>query len=129
MRIGTNELLEKALRWLGQRHHLIGQNVSQIDTPGYRPVNMRRSFADAIRQPRAGALAVAATDARHLMGRNLRSVEVAEIDTEEKIAGNRVNLESEMAALAEVNANSQIVSTMYKKNMQFLKLVVRGPRA
>jgi flagellar basal-body rod protein FlgB len=52
-------VLERLARFAGARHRLIAHNIANLDTPGYRPVDLsvsdfRKQLAEAVEDRRAG---------------------------------------------------------------------------
>lgn len=60
--IDTVEHLRGALDYHLSRHNLLASNLAQIETPGYRPVDLERSFSGAMH------VALRATQPGHVTG-------------------------------------------------------------
>jgi flagellar basal-body rod protein FlgB len=96
------ELVHRALDYHLERHNVLAGNVANVDTPGYRPVELRR-LDDGTSGPQAGALR--ATSAAHFAvggasATGLRAEVVEDTTVGEGADGNAVSLEHEMSKLA-----------------------------
>jgi len=124
MAIGTSDLLAGAMKWLSWREGLHNRNVSNVDVAGFVPSDAKRSFAETINRHAKSSIDVMRTSALHLEGKPRSLDDVAQTHGEPKLNGNEVVLETEMAKLTEISAQSQLASSVYKKNMQFFKIVL-----
>jgi len=93
------DAMEGALTFHRERHGVLAGNLANLDTPGYKPLDLGRPTA----APTAtGGVAMAATDPKHLgpgatpagASATFEDPETAGVD------GNAVNLEREMAKVA-----------------------------
>lgn len=107
---GDLDLLQTAgamARHAARRHELIAQNVANADTPGYRA----QTLADF--DP-AGA-----ADGSHAM---LRPIDREGLITSPN--GNGVDVEIEMAAAVDAQAQHEAATTIYRKSIELLRLSV-----
>lgn len=128
---GLFRLITQQLRWLGQRQDVLAQNVANADTPGYQARDLEPvAFRDALRQ--VGGTRPAVTQAGHLPG---RSADPAAAETKPLVPwevspdGNGVVLEQQMTALAETQANYQMATELYRKQVAMLKLAIGSNRS
>lgn len=112
--IGLFDLSDRRLAWLGQRQQVLAQNVANADTPGYQPRDL---------QPFAQALA-GADPPRMAMTSPLDLPPLAQGDwlaahavRPEAIApdGNAVQVEDQLAKVADTQSAQQLVLGLYKK--------------
>jgi flagellar basal-body rod protein FlgB len=90
--------MQSALTFHRERQSVLAGNVANVDTPGYRPLDLERLDPGA-----PGTLALATTNERHLDSGGLPDTTVSFADGEASGAdGNGVNLERE---LAKIDAN------------------------
>ena len=112
------KILVKALDFQSQRHLLIASNISNLDTPGYqaKDIDFKSQLVNAM--GRGGDLAMKVTQSGHLGpgASALKSMQpqiFIESD-ESRSDGNNVNIDKEMAKLAEnqiaYNATIQMLS-------------------
>jgi flagellar basal-body rod protein FlgB len=92
------EKMEDAMTFHRDRHSVLAGNLANLDTPGYRPVDLERVAAAS---PETG-VAIARTDDKHLTGESQPGQTVAFDDGGDNVGadGNAVNLEREMAKVA-----------------------------
>lgn len=123
------DLLATKMNYLTQRQGVIGQNIANASTPGYKPKDLQ-SF-DAVLKSQTdmmnagNGLAMAVTNARHLKG--LRGgnggfrTERMKDTYETKPDGNAVVMEQQMTQLADTNGQYQMITGLYKKSIGFVK--------
>jgi flagellar basal-body rod protein FlgB len=125
--MNTSELLVAAMRWLGRRSELVASNVARADVPGERPRDFAQTFAESLKAPKAGGLRMASTSGAHLAGTAVRS-NYRETPQKDVVTlnQNEIAIENEMMKLAEISAQDQLVSTMYRHNASMIRTVVGG---
>lgn len=128
--IGLFRMISQQLRWLGQRQDVLAQNVANADTPGYQAHDIAPiAFGDALKQ--ATAMSPAVTQAGHLSGKIADGAAAkvkALVPWEVSPDGNGVVLEQQMTALAETQANYQMATELYRKQVAMLKLAIGSNR-
>jgi flagellar basal-body rod protein FlgB len=124
MAIGTSDLLASAMKWLSWREGLHTRNVSNLDVAGFVPSDAKRSFAESVDRQSKSTVGMVRTSGLHLEGKPATLDDVSLVHAEPKLNGNEVVLETEMTKLTEISAQSQLASSVYKKNMQFFKIVL-----
>ena len=123
--IGLFRMISQQLRWLGQRQDVLSQNVANADTPGYQARDLQPlAFGDALQQ---ATLRPAVTQAGHLAG-NVADPAAAKVKTitpwEVSPDGNGVVLEQQMTSLAETQADYQMATEIYRKQIGMLKTAI-----
>ena len=120
-------MLKTRMHWHQTRQKLLAENVSNADTPGFQPKDLKvPAFApDGV--VTGGALTALRTDPMHLAGasaragedpRNARRFEVTP-------SGNAVSLEDEMLKVAQNQSDYQLAASLYQKSLQMLRTAVR----
>ena len=127
--IGLFRMISQQLRWLGQRQEVLSQNVANSDTPGYAARDLQPlAFGDALQQ---AALRPAVTQAGHLLGKSADPA-AAKVKTitpwEVSPDGNGVVLEQQMTSLAETQADYQMATELYRKQIGMLKTAIGSNR-
>ena len=127
--IGLFRMISQQLRWLGQRQEVLSQNVANADTPGYRARDLQPiAFGDALRE---ATLRPAVTQAGHLLGKSADPA-AAKVKTitpwEVSPDGNGVVLEQQMTSLAETQADYQMATELYRKQIAMLKTAIGSNR-
>jgi len=109
---GTVDALENAMTFHRERQTVLAGNVANVDTPGYRPIDLERIPAGE-----TGALPVAQTEAGHLSAGGGTAGGTVSFDDAGQSAsadGNHVNLERELAKMdanrVRYAASSELVS-------------------
>ena len=119
----TFAVLEKSLDLRSQKHNLTVSNVANMETPNYKPFDMivREEMAKAMGD--AHQVGLTKTHAMHLPGRISRSGISGSGFSGRPLFGNngpgkRVNIDQEMAGLAEnslmYNASAQILAMKFQ---------------
>lgn len=112
----TSDLLTGMIRATSLRHHVLARNIANIDTPGYRPMEVR--FSEALRlaseagEPSAVVVrAAVATDPTGGVGR---------------YDGNAVDLDRQMAKMAENALWHNAMIQILNSRMNILRTAIRG---
>lgn len=117
-------LMEKSLDFRTQRHDLLSSNVANKDTPGYSAQDLvfENRLEKALHADEPGLLQT--TDPRHMDGNNTPPIDLVKARRITSAApfvgfdGNSVDLDREMAKIAEnqlmYNATTQMMSHQFK---------------
>lgn len=122
-------MLRERMTWLNQRQDVLSQNVANADTPGYQARDLQPlAFGDALQQ---AALRPAVTHTGHLLGKTADPA-AAKVKTitpwEVSPDGNGVVLEQQMTQLAETQADYQMATELYRKQIAMLKTAIGSNR-
>jgi flagellar basal-body rod protein FlgB len=125
-------MLEKLLDFHSDRHKLLSANVANIDTPGYKGSDI--SFPDELKRA-AGAgntLPLVKTSERHLPATmDLHHIQHSVFEssgTTHRLDGNTVDLDKEMAKLAENSLYYNTAAQLISKKLQGLKTAISEVR-
>lgn len=112
----TVDRLESAMTFHRERHTVLAGNIANLDTPGYRPVDLEREVAGT-----PGALAT--TDARHLGAGGLEDYKTSFDDggALQGPDGNAVSLEREMSKIDANRARYGTSAELVSRRMALLK--------
>ncbi|MEE8395655.1 MAG: flagellar basal body rod protein FlgB [bacterium] len=124
-------MLQKSLDFRARRNDLIASNVANVETPGFKAMDMvfERALGDALRAQEPGPLRV--TNSRHFDGRpgipvdRVKPRVIQSESAEASLDGNSVDLGKEMAKLAENQLAYQALTQMIAHRFSLLKLVTR----
>ncbi len=121
---GHYPLLKQALHACALRQEAIAHNIANVNTPGYRRIDV--SFEQFLRTAQATPLQT--TDRRHyaLPPSQNTSPQVQEEDAPMRPDGNTVDIDYEMAQLAENQIRFQALSQLITGRYQSLKMVITG---
>jgi len=123
-------LLEKTLELRSRRHAMIASNVANRETPGYRAQDLvfEKALEQAYHSDRPGPLKT--SDPRHFDGvkrEPLETVEGQQINSfnpDPRMDGNTVNLDKEMAKLAENQLMYQASVLAISRKLNGLKAAI-----
>ena len=130
MAIGDTPLvgmLTHQMDWLSQRQRVIGQNIANADTPGYRALDIEPiDFERALRNQQ-GQLKLARTSASHVASPgDAETFRTARERTpyETAPAGNQVVLEEQMMKMSQTAGDFEFVTNMYRKYMGLYRMAL-----
>src|SRR5690242_3172493 len=126
----TSRLLEKSLDGLSLRSQTISNNVANVDTPNFKAseVNFEQQLAAAINhQPAADDLPLAVTHAAHIDPNRpasldeIRPAAVQLLTTSLRNDGNNVDVDREMARLAETQLSYQASTQVLNEKLRLFR--------
>ena len=116
-------LLRERMQWHQARQKVLAENVSNADTPGFRPRDLAKFTVQTPADGSAKAsVGVDRTDPMHLAsagasGQDERSARRFET----RPSGNAVSLDDEMLKVAENQSEYQLATTLYQKSLAMLR--------
>lgn len=134
-RIDATEVLQQSLDGLSMRQRATANNIANVDTPGYKAtqVSFESQLAQAVdRQLTArSGVQMATTSPAHLSAgpQELAQVEpvVSQFDTVSyRNDGNSVDIEREMALLAETQLRYSTLSRLVSRRLAIERSIVRA---
>jgi flagellar basal-body rod protein FlgB len=124
-------ILRNRLGYLGERQRVIAENVSNSDTPGFTPNDLRPFKVELKASP---ALEMARTQATtqpgHMQppGANKKTYRtVATRDSETTMDGNSVVLEEEMIKMSDARMSYDAAIGFYQKSMNLIRMSAKAP--
>lgn len=116
-------MLRTKMHWHQERQRLLAENVSNADTPFFKPRDLKEPEFDKP-APAAMAVGLSRTDPGHIAGMGLspprfRTDRHGGFET--RPTGNAVALEDEMLKVAANQMDYQQASTLYAKSLGLLK--------
>ena len=119
-------LISDKMEYLTQRQGVIAQNISQANTPNYKPKDLV-SFDEVLKKTQAtghSGFHLTATNPKHLSGsssggtiKTRKESDVYEV----KPSGNAVVLEQQLSNMSDTTAQYQMMTGLYKKTLAILK--------
>ncbi len=118
-------MLRTRLQWHQERQRLLAENVSNADTPSYRPRDLeQRKFAQALARV-VEPVSLAQTDPAHIAGSlggdtfsgNREQFQI-------RPEGNAVSLEDEMMKVATNQMDYQAASALYSRSLALIKMAI-----
>jgi len=124
-------LLERSLEFRAKRNNLLASNIANIETPGFKAKDMvfDEALGKALRAQEPGPMQT--TNPRHLDGRNATQLELVQPKVIQSanpvgsVDGNSVDLEREMAKLAENQISYQALTSMISHKFMQLRSAIR----
>lgn len=118
-------MLRTRMHWHQERQRLLSENVSNADTPKYRPKDLDPPQFDA-RKTAIAPVAMARTEGNHFTASISAAgrFQLARQGYDVRPAGNAVNLEDEMIKVAGNQMDYQTVTSLYQRSLGLLKTAV-----
>jgi flagellar basal-body rod protein FlgB len=119
-------MLKTRMHWHQTRQKLLAENVSNADTPGFQPKDLKVPTFAPNGTATGGALAALRTDPYHLAGASSRTGEDTRDARRFEVtpSGNAVSLEDEMLKVAQNQSDYQMAASLYQKSLQMLRTAV-----
>jgi flagellar basal-body rod protein FlgB len=115
--------LKRALDFESAQQQVISGNMSNVDTPGYKPKTI--NFEQVLQQAEgASSPSLAKTDDMHLSGSS-QNGSVAGFTIEEK-AETGIDLDTEMADMTKNNLLYEANAKLLTKKLQAIKAAIKG---
>jgi flagellar basal-body rod protein FlgB len=122
--------LRTKMQWHQERQRVLAENVSNSDTPNFKPRDLVEPKFDRTGAPVAGgpmgSLAMLRTSASHLAqtggGESFAADRKGGFDT--RPAGNAVNLEDEMLKVSANQMDYAAATSLYSKSLHLLKTAI-----
>ena len=117
-------MLRTRMHWHQERQRILAENVSNADTPKFRP---RDIVPPSFDRPPPTQVTLAATNAAHLTGlsgANSRFASSKEGGYEARPSGNAVSLEDEMMKVAANQMDYQAATTLYSRSLGLVKTAI-----
>ncbi len=127
--IGLMKGIGGKMNWLNQRQTVLSQNIANADTPSYRPYDLEEvDFSKVMGTVSSGPkLGKVTTNANHIganpeveVGEGRKSKTVYEAAPGE----NAVVIEEQLLKAGKTQADYNLITNLYKKNVGMLQLAV-----
>ena len=124
-------MLKTRMRWLESRQKILSENVANAETPGYRERDLRPlDFKDLVAGgSSAGMITPVSTNPMHIA---IQGSDDARFGADRKRTfettpdGNSVVMEDEMMKVADNQQDYQIVTMLYTKSLNLLKMAAKS---
>jgi flagellar basal-body rod protein FlgB len=115
--------LRSSMQWHQQRQRLLAENVSNADTPNYRPRDLVRPTAESLATGAKPGLTMVRTSPGHigLSNGDNTSFPLDGKAPETRPTGNAVNLDDEMLKVAQNQMDYQAATSLYTRSLGLLK--------
>lgn len=124
-------LMARRMTWLTQRQAVLAENISNADTPGYRPSDLTEASFRRMLEPERPRAVMALTSEQHMPP--LRKEQAFRVDEaketyESALAGNAVVLEEQLMKVAETQGAYRLATNLYSKHVGMLKAAIGRER-
>jgi flagellar basal-body rod protein FlgB len=115
--------LRTKMQWHQERQRVLAENVSNADTPRFRPRDLAPPKFEVAQ---SGSVGLARTNVAHLTisGGSAQFQQAREGAHEVRPAGNAVNLEDEMLKVAANQMDYQAATTLYTRSLGLIKTAI-----
>lgn len=125
----VEQVLEQALAASALRHKVIANNIANVNTPGFKKSRVR--FEDELQQALDGSrIPLAVTNTRHLPGRHAAGIPAPQTvpvtGTTMRRDGNNVDIDQEMALMAENNIYYSALAQQMANYFNGIKTAING---
>ncbi len=122
------QMLSQRLNWLTERQKVLAENVANVDTPNYKPHDLKKlSFEQMVRGASA-TMAMARTDGKHIStagGGGLGSNDVVkDKPIETTLSGNSVTLDTELMKLGQTSQDHALAINLYHDQLAMFRTVL-----
>jgi flagellar basal-body rod protein FlgB len=122
----TLALMGHSLDRLSRTQQVIGHNVANVDTPGYRAKTLSFDATLEHAMGASGQLALARTNARHIDPAAPALAEPRVVDRDNpnmRVDGNTVDINQEMVHLVETGLKYRAIAQLASKRLALLKTI------
>jgi len=119
--------MSERMGWLGARQEVLAQNIANADTPRFVPHDMKAlKFVDHLNE--VTPVTQERTDPKHMAGASTAAASIDDQKTKKQYetapVGNSVVMEEQMVKLADAQANYQLMTNLYRKHVDLLKMAL-----
>jgi flagellar basal-body rod protein FlgB len=118
-------MLRTKMQWHQDRQRILAENVSNADTPNFKPRDLAPPAFDRPTPVAGASLVLAQTSPAHIAGSNTAAGPQFRTDRrgsyEVRPAGNAVSLEDEMLKVAANQMDYQAATTLYGKSLGLIR--------
>ncbi len=125
----TFRALENAINVAHQRHNLISSNISNLDTPNKKgmDIDFKKAMARALESYHE--MSLTKTHSRHMGPKMVGAQQAEPFEDEGEWNGyNWINIDREMTKLIENNLQYRTVTEVLLRKIAIMKAVIRGGR-
>jgi flagellar basal-body rod protein FlgB len=123
-------LLEGGLDGLSLRNKVLADNIANVDTPNFKrsDINFEEVLQQALKVKDAGHIELQRTSPRHLPGIGISgdSLIIKDKRTTFRNDGNNVDIDMEMARLAQNTLEYNALSRSFTSHLAMLRQVIQG---
>lgn len=126
-KINLFSMLKTKMGYLAERQDVLSQNIANVDTPGYRPKDLKELDFDRMVQTESHRLQLRATDPSHQAQKekpfDFRTMEQRKT-YETNPTKNQVVVEEQMMKVAETKLEYDMATNLYRKMSAMFKTAI-----
>lgn len=124
MNTGLMDLLIKKMSYLNQAQTVHAENVANVNTPGYKPLDVAPfSFDDALRQANVG---MAVTNPHHIVPVSMSGSNKVATRAKGQDASEPVDVEQESIKVSQTGIEYQMITSIFHKFAGLFKIALKG---
>jgi flagellar basal-body rod protein FlgB len=127
-RLPLFSMLSQRLGWLNERQKVLAENIANVDTPGYKPKDIKQSSFDQMIRG-ASSFQMARTAGKHL-GTAQGGSSSTQLDRqkpfETTLSGNAVTLDTELMKISQTAGSHELATSLYHKQISMFRNVLGG---
>jgi len=120
-------MISQRIGWLSERQKVLAENVANVDTPSYKPRDIKTQTFEQMVQGASSMMGMARTNSHHIDAGTRNSggaKSIKDKPVETTISGNAVTLDNELMKLSETAQDHQLATTLYRKNIGMFRTVL-----
>lgn len=116
-------MLRGRMEWHQERQRVLAENVSNSDTPGFRPRDLKEPDFRTAAAGQTSGVTLIRSDPAHFgtSGADVRFQASADNKFDVRPAGNAVSLEDQMMKVAQNQLDYQAATALYTRSLNLLK--------
>lgn len=121
-------MLSQRLNWLTERQKVLAQNIANVDTPGYKPRDLKKLTFQQMVNGASASLPMARTDGMDISpttspGTGPNDV-IKDKPIETTLSGNSVTLDTELMKLSNTAADHTLALNLYHDQLAMFRTVI-----
>jgi len=121
---GLMDLLIKKMTYLNQAQTVHAENVANVNTPGYKPLEVAPfTFGEALKQAN---VTVAMTDPRHIMPVSMTQSNPVAVKASGKKTFDASDVEQESTKVAQTGIEYQLITSVFHKMAGLFRIALKG---
>ena len=125
-------LMGRRMSWLAQRQTILAHNVSNADTPKFRPLDLtKESFRKMVDGATSPTVTMRQTSTSHILPTRQPDPfrkDKSKDSYETAMSGNSVVLEEQLMKVAETQGAYNLATNLYRKHVKMLKMAIGQER-
>jgi flagellar basal-body rod protein FlgB len=122
-------MISQRLGWLTERQKVLAENVANVDTPDYKPRDLKQQSFEEMVRGASSMMSMSRTTDKHLDPGSLRGAggggkAQRQKGIETTLSGNSVTLDVELMKISESAQEHALATNLYKKQLNLFRTVL-----